>query len=82
MTTASNAKPILARFNELVPYQSQHADNGIPREVMEYLAANKVFPVVSPPGLVGRNALAPLRGWPSHNARPNKGLSRTITLER
>jgi len=64
MTTASNAKPILARFNELVPYQSQHADNGIPREVMEYLAANKVFPVVSPPGLVGRNALAPLRGWP------------------
>ena len=64
MTTASNAKPILARFKELVPYQSQHADNGIPREVMEYLAANKVFPVVSPPGLVGRNALAPLRGWP------------------
>ena len=64
MTTTSNAKPILARFDELVPYQSQHADNGIPREVMEYLAANKVFPVVSPPGLVGRNALAPLRGWP------------------
>jgi uncharacterized cupin superfamily protein len=54
----------LARFAELVPYQSQHADNGIPREVMEYLAANKVFPVVSPAGLVGRNALARLRGWP------------------
>ncbi|RYY94149.1 MAG: cupin domain-containing protein [Comamonadaceae bacterium] len=33
-------------------------------QVMEYLAANKVFPVVCPPGLVGRNALAPLRGWP------------------
>jgi len=64
MTTATNTNPRLARFNELVPYQSQHADNGIPREVMEYLAANKVFPVVSPPGLVGRNALAPLRGWP------------------
>ena len=64
MTTTSGSTPILARFSELVPYQSQHADNGIPREVMEYLAANKVFPVVSPPGLVGRNALAPLRGWP------------------
>jgi len=64
MTTTSCSTPILARFSELVPYQSQHADNGIPREVMEYLAANKVFPVVSPPGLVGRNALAPLRGWP------------------
>jgi uncharacterized RmlC-like cupin family protein len=57
-------RPVFARFNELVSYQSQHADNGIPREVMEYLAANKVFPVVCPPGLVGRNALAPLRGWP------------------
>lgn len=55
---------LLARFQDLVPYQSQHADNGIPTEVMEYLAANKVFPVVCPPGLVGRNALAPLRGWP------------------
>ncbi len=54
----------MARFRELVSYQSQHADNGIPTEVMEYLAANKVFPVVCPPGLVGRNALAPLRGWP------------------
>ena len=54
----------LARFEELVPYQSQHADNGIPREVLEYLAANKVFPVVSPAGLVGRNAMARLRGWP------------------
>ena len=64
MTTTPGSTPILARFSELVPYQSQHADNGIPREVMEYLAANKVFPVVSPPGLVGRNALAPLRGWP------------------
>ncbi len=64
MTTATATAPALARFEELVPYQSQHADNGIPREVMEYLAANKVFPVVCPPGLVGRNALAPLRGWP------------------
>lgn len=63
-STPSQTAPVLARFGELVSYQSQHADNGIPREVMEYLAANKVFPVVSPPGLVGRNALAPLRGWP------------------
>jgi uncharacterized RmlC-like cupin family protein len=64
-STAQTAPgPLLARFKDLVPYQSQHADNGIPREVMEYLAANKVFPVVCPPGLVGRNALAPLRGWP------------------
>lgn len=55
---------VLARFNELVPYQSQHAEKGVPREVMEYLAANKVFPVVAPAGLVGRNAMAPVKGWP------------------
>ncbi|CAN0455286.1 unnamed protein product, partial [Phaeothamnion confervicola] len=54
----------LARYKELVPYQSQHAENGIPRQVMEYLAATRVFPVVSPEGLVGRNANARLRGWP------------------
>lgn len=63
-STAIHPGPLMARFQDLVPYQSQHADGGIPREVMEYLAANKVFPVVSPPGLVGRNAMAPLRGWP------------------
>jgi uncharacterized RmlC-like cupin family protein len=63
-TAPTSTGPLLARFKDLVPYQSQHADNGIPRDVMEYLAANKVFPVVCPPGLVGRNALAPLRGWP------------------
>ena len=54
----------IARYKELVPYQSQHAENGIPRQVMEYLAATRVFPVVSPEGLVGRNANARLRGWP------------------
>lgn len=64
MQTTEDFAPTIARFNDLVPYQSQHANNGIPRQVMEYLAANKVFPVVSPHGLVGRNALAPLRGWP------------------
>ena len=64
VTPTPPATPVLARFKELISYQSQHADNGIPREVMEYLAANQVFPIVSPPGLVGRNALAPLRGWP------------------
>jgi uncharacterized RmlC-like cupin family protein len=89
-TTATPAQgPLLARFNELVSYQSQHADNGIPREVMEYLAANKVFPVVCPPGLVGRNALAPLRGWPGlcitiAQCTPNQGPvshNHTGTLE-
>lgn len=54
----------LARYKELVPYQSQHADNGIPRVVMEHLAATRVYPIVSPEGLVGRNAMARLRGWP------------------
>ena len=53
-----------AQYKNLVPYQSQHADNGIPKQVMEYLAATRVYPVVSPVGLVGRNAMAPLRGWP------------------
>jgi uncharacterized RmlC-like cupin family protein len=55
---------VMAKYEELVPYQSQHANNGIPREVMEHLAATRVFPVVCPQGLVGRNAMAPLRGWP------------------
>lgn len=90
MTAATTQdRPALARFNELVSYQSQHADNGIPREVMEYLAANKVFPVVCPPGLVGRNALAPLRGWPGlcitiAQCTPNQGPvshNHTGTLE-
>jgi mannose-6-phosphate isomerase-like protein (cupin superfamily) len=89
MTTATQDRPVLARFTELVSYQSQHADNGIPREVMEYLAANKVFPVVCPPGLVGRNALAPLRGWPGlcitiAQCTPNQGPvshNHTGTLE-
>lgn len=63
-TTALPDAPNLVRFNKLVPYQSQHSERGIPRELMESLTANKVFPVVSPPGLVGRNALAPFRGWP------------------
>lgn len=85
----ASAAPVLARFKELVSYQSQHADNGIPREVMEYLAANQVFPIVSPPGLVGRNALAPLRGWPGlcltvAQCTPNQGPvshNHTGTLE-
>lgn len=69
MTTASpeavsRTPPPLARFSDLVPYQSQHAEGGIPRQLMEVLAANRVFPVVSPVGLVGRNAAAHLRGWP------------------
>lgn len=51
--------PVLARYKELVPYQSQHAENGIPRVVMEYLAAARVYPVVSPAGLVGSD---PARG--------------------
>lgn len=63
-TPEQNAAPAIAHFKNLVPYQSQHANNGIPRELMEYLTANRVFPVVSPEGLVGRNAMAALRGWP------------------
>ncbi len=84
-----SSSPTIARFKELVSYQSQHANNGIPREVMEYLAANQVFPIVSPPGLVGRNALAPLRGWPGlcitvAQCTPNQGPvshNHTGTLE-
>ncbi len=79
----------LARFRDLVPYQSQHKDNGIPSEVMEFLAAHRVFPVLCPPGLVGRNAMAPLRGWPGlcisiAQCTPNQGPvshNHTGTLE-
>lgn len=86
---SATARPAMARFNELVSYQKQHLENGIPQEVLEYLAANKVFPVVSPEGLVGRNALAPLRSRPGlcltiAQCTPNQGPvlhNHTGTLE-
>ena len=58
------ASSVVARFNNLVPYRSQLSGQGIPRPVMEFLAAGKVCPVLSPAGLVGRNAQAAVRGEP------------------
>lgn len=54
-----------ARFKELKPYkQTQNNAQGIPPEAMEMVSAKNVFPVMSPDGWSGRNAIAPVKGAP------------------
>lgn len=54
-----------ARFKELKPYkQTQNNAKGIPPEAMEMVSAKNVFPVMSPDGWSGRNAIAPVKGAP------------------
>lgn len=55
----------IARFKELKPYKSQMNDTrGIPPEAMERISAKNVYPVMSPQGWTGRNAIAPVKGEP------------------
>jgi len=52
-----------ARFKELKPYkQTQNDAKGIPPGAMEMVSAKNVFPVMSPEGWSGRNAIAPVKG--------------------
>jgi uncharacterized RmlC-like cupin family protein len=55
----------MARFKELKSYQHQQAAaNAIPVEVMERIAAHRVYPVMVPEAYSGRSAQAPIKGAP------------------
>ena len=54
----------LARFRNLGSYQHQNEANGIPAEVMEKLAAHRVYPLMVPETYTGRSAHAPIKGAP------------------
>lgn len=55
----------VSRARERVPYQkSLESKGGVPAEVMRYMAASRVYPIVAPPNLTGRNQNAPLKGLP------------------
>lgn len=54
-----------ARFSDLRPYkQTQNEAQDIPPEAIEMVSAKCVFPVMSPEGWEGRNAIAPVKGLP------------------
>lgn len=55
----------MARFKDLQSYQvQQQAANAIPMEVMEQIAAHRVYPVMCPESYSGRSAQAPIKGAP------------------
>jgi uncharacterized RmlC-like cupin family protein len=55
----------MARFKELKSYQYQNeAASGIPAEVMEKIAAHRVYPLMVPASYKGRSAQAPIKGAP------------------
>jgi len=55
----------MARFKDLKSYQyQQEAANAIPMEVMEKIAAHRVYPVMCPEAYSGRSAQAPIKGAP------------------
>src|SRR5262245_42527275 len=54
-----------ARFKELKSYQYQNeAAGGIPMEVLEQIAAHRVYPLMVPESYAGRSAQAPIKGAP------------------
>ncbi len=54
-----------AEFRQLVAYQDSFKDvNAVLSKVTMQISARKVFPVMIPGNLKGRNEAAPLRGWP------------------
>lgn len=53
----------VARFKELKPYKNLIMDEtGVPAEAIEMVSAKNVYPVMSPEGWKGRNAIAPVKG--------------------
>ena len=55
----------MARFKDLKSYQYQNeAASGIPMEVMEKIAAHRVYPLMVPETYTGRSAQAPIKGAP------------------
>lgn len=54
-----------AHFTNLKSYQHQNeAVAGIPAEVLEKIAAHRVYPLMVPEGYQGRSAQAPIKGAP------------------
>jgi len=63
--TKDEMRSRLARFKELKSYQYQNeAASGIPMEVMEKIAAHRVYPLMVPQTYSGRSAQAPIKGAP------------------
>ena len=54
----------MARFAKLGSYQHQNQSNGIPAEVLEQIAAHRVYPLMVPESYSGRSAAAPIKGAP------------------
>jgi uncharacterized RmlC-like cupin family protein len=53
------------RFKDLESYQhQQERATGIPRPVLERIAAHRVYPVMAPATYAGRSVFAPLKGAP------------------
>jgi uncharacterized RmlC-like cupin family protein len=62
-TAEMNAR--IGRFKDLKPYRSQLDDTrGIPAAAIQRVSASNVYPVMSPEGWTGRNAIAPVKGAP------------------
>ena len=55
----------MARFKDLKSYQYQNETaGGIPMEVLEKIAAHRVYPLMVPETYTGRSAQAPIKGAP------------------
>src|SRR5262245_61430244 len=55
----------MARFKDLKSYQYQNETaSGIPMEVLEKIAAHRVYPLMVPASYTGRSAQAPIKGAP------------------
>jgi uncharacterized RmlC-like cupin family protein len=55
----------IGRFKALKPYRSQLDDTrGIPAAAIQRVSASNVYPLMSPHGWTGRNAIAPVKGEP------------------
>src|ERR1700741_4911364 len=55
----------MARFKDLKSYQYQNeAASGIPMEVLEKIAAHRVYPLMVPASYIGRSAQAPIKSAP------------------
>lgn len=63
--SAEEMRRRMARFKDLKSYQYQNESAaGIPTEVLEKIAAHRVYPLMVPEGYKGRSAQAPIKGAP------------------
>src|SRR5262245_37188214 len=63
--SADEMRPRTARFKDLRSYQYQNESaSGIPMEVLEKIAAHRVYPLMVPESYSGRSAQAPIKSAP------------------